>query len=155
MKITEAAAALSSFDPKSCIFMMLGDDSKPYCVDIESIRKVEDAGSESGEVVLIRAYEIKASVTARQLDDPKWFLRKESAGCGLVRQVVKKLKNFNPEATVMVELGPDLKPYRVEIARISGFDDGALEHEYAEYKHCISVGIRAYEIPEKFVPTVN
>lgn len=153
MKVSAVKDKLSSFGPKSCIFVMLGKESAPYCVSIEDIRQVEDGNAACGEVVLIRAYEISGGKGADQLDDPKWFMRKSKDTAGLVRQVSKKLASFNPDADVMLELGPNLKPYRVEITQVEGFADVSLEDEYADYVDCISVVIRGFEIPENFVAT--
>lgn len=153
MKISNLVKTLRKFDADSCIFVTLGEDGEPYCVQIESIRQVTDASSKAGISVLIRAFEIQRGKCASSLDDPKWFHRNSSEKFGLTSAVIEALTGYSSDAEVFVELGPDHNPYQVKIEAVSGFDDGALEDEWSEYEDCISVGIRAYEIPANFVPT--
>ncbi|QHF00488.1 hypothetical protein LCG56_29300 (plasmid) [Pseudomonas cannabina pv. alisalensis] len=153
MKISKLVKALRKFELDSCIFVTLGEDDKPYCVTIENIRQVADANSKTGISVLIRAFEIQQGRCASSLDDPEWFLRDSSEEFGLTSAVIEALTGYSSDAEVFVELGPDHNPYQVKIEAVSGFDDVALEDEWSESEDCISVGIRAYEIPANFVPT--
>ncbi|WP_439126344.1 MAG: hypothetical protein ACNJA3_28660 (plasmid) [Pseudomonas rhizophila] len=154
MKIRELVKALRKFEPDSCIFVTLGKEGKPYCVSIENIRQVVDAESPAGIQVLIRAFEIKQGRCASSLDDPEWFLRDPSEEYDHTAAVIDALKGYSFDAEVLIELGPGLSPYPVKIESVSGFDDASLEDEWSETEDCISVGIRAYEIDAKFVPTV-
>ncbi|KPC17105.1 Uncharacterized protein AC499_1266 [Pseudomonas amygdali pv. lachrymans] len=68
--------------------------------------------------------------------------------------MLKSLKQMPLDAEVMIELGPDKKPYQVKLERVSEFEDVSLEDEDADYEDCISIELRTYEIPSKFVQTI-
>ncbi|RMM39531.1 hypothetical protein QO021_29805 (plasmid) [Pseudomonas amygdali pv. lachrymans] len=153
MKVSQLIKSLRQYESDSCIFVMLGEEGDPYCVSIKRIIQVGDASSKAGISVLIRAFEVQHGKCASSLDDPEWFLRNSSEEYGLTSAVVEALTGYSADAEVFVELGPDHKPYQVKIEAVSGFDDSALEDESSESEDCISVGIRAYEIPANFVPT--
>lgn len=145
---------LAPLDPKICVFVTLGQDPKPYCVSIADIREDQHPSDVGSRVILVRAFEIQGGRCATQLDDPEWYLRKRKDEHGEVGQVIQALKQMAHDAEVMIELGPDKKPYQVKLERVSEFDDVALWDEDGEPEDCISIELRAYEIPSKFVPTV-
>lgn len=145
---------LAPLDPNICIFVTLGKDDNPYCVSIEHMREDQHPTDASSRVILVRAFEIQGGRSAMQLDDPEWYLRESDDEHGLVGEVLESLKQMPLDAEVMIELGPDKKPYQVKLERVSEFEDVSLEDEDAEYEDCISIELRAYEIPSKFVQTI-
>lgn len=150
---------LQGFNPESYIFVELGNDLRPYCVGIQSIRVEKEPNSSDGtDAVYIRAYEIQVKglqyLSARALDDPEYYLRIDPEGYDRVIQISDILRNVERSIKVMIQLGPDLSPYNVEVTSVYEFDDVSLAHEDADYEACKSVAIRAYELPDKFIKTV-
>lgn len=154
MKNADLQQFLAPLDPKICVFVTLGQDDDPYCVSIADIREDQHPNDTETRVILVRAFEIQEGRCATQLDDPEWYLRPRKDEHGRIEQVIQSLRQMPLDAEVMIELGPDKNPYQVKLERVSEFDDVALESEDEEPQDCISIELRAYEIPSKFVSTV-
>ncbi|MFK4132459.1 hypothetical protein ACI2KR_09290 [Pseudomonas luteola] len=143
MKAKKLIKLLKKMDPKALMFVELGPDKDPYRVKIHDIREFDDVAlyNEDDDYVPCKSIAIRTfeKLVNRLPDSPEL-----SDKCS--QEVIDVLSELDPNACVFVELGPDSKPYCVDIEKVREFNEASLSGETSDSASCKSIIIRAYEI---------